>query len=166
MKKYILLLVLAIFMARCNFETPTQFSNAANATVLTTLGGEKATFKEVLSNYKGRKVLIDIWASWCADCIKGMPTINRLQSEFPEVVFLFLSVDKKNSAWKRGIQRFQMRGEHYNIPTGMRNGAFVDFVNLSWIPRYMVIDETGAISLFKATNSSDKSILAALKEIQ
>jgi hypothetical protein len=59
-----------------------------------------------------------------------------------------------------------MRGEHYNIPTGMRNGAFVDFVNLSWIPRYMVIDETGAISLFKATNSSDKSILAALKEIQ
>ena len=66
---------------------------------------------------------------------------------------------------EKRIQRFQMEGVHYNIPTGMRHGAFVDFVNLSWIPRYMVVDEMGAISLFKATNSSDKSILAALKEI-
>jgi thiol-disulfide isomerase/thioredoxin len=166
MKKYIPLLVLAVFMARCNFETPTQFSNKANATVLNSLSGDKATFKAVIAQYKGKKVFIDIWASWCADCIKGMPTIKRLQSEFPEVVFLFLSVDKKNSAWKKGIQRFQMNGEHYNIPTGMRNSALVDFVNLSWIPRYMVIDEMGAISLFKATNSSDKSILTALKPIQ
>ena len=165
MKKYIPLLVLAVFMTSCNFETPTQFSDEANATVLTSLAGEEATFKEVIAQYKGKKVLIDIWASWCADCIKGMPTIKRLQGEFPEVVFLFLSVDKKNSAWKKGIQRFQMEGVHYNIPTGMRHGAFVDFVNLSWIPRYMVVDEMGAISLFKATNSSDKSILAALKEI-
>jgi thiol-disulfide isomerase/thioredoxin len=166
MKKHIPILILAVFMSSCNFETPTQFSNKAYADVLTSLTGKKTTFKEVIGQYKGKKVLIDIWASWCADCIKGMPVIKRLQSEFPEVVFLFLSVDKKSSAWKKGIQRFQMKGAHYNLPKGMQNGAFVDFVHLSWIPRYMVIDETGAISLFKATNSSDKSIVSALKKIQ
>ena len=83
MKKYILLFVLAVFMTSCNFETPTQFSDEANAAVLTSLAGEEATFKEVIAQYKGKKVLIDIWASWCADCIKGMPTIKRLQGEFP-----------------------------------------------------------------------------------
>ena len=56
MKKYIPLLVLAVFMARCNFETPTQFSNEANATVLNSLSGDKATFKAVIAQYKGKKV--------------------------------------------------------------------------------------------------------------
>tara|TARA_B110000090_G_scaffold37995_2_gene41685 strand:+ start:4321 stop:4821 length:501 start_codon:yes stop_codon:yes gene_type:complete len=166
MKKYAIIVFVTLCLSSCNFETPVQFSETAKADILTSLSGEKVSFKEVIGQYNGKKVLIDIWASWCADCIKGMPVIKRLQSEFPEVVFLFLSVDRKNSAWKNGIQRFQMKGAHYNLSKGMRNGAFVDFVNLSWIPRYMVIDETGAISLFKATNSSDKSIVSALKKIQ
>ena len=150
MKNYIPIFILAVFFSSCNFETPTQFSDTAKTDVLNSLSGGKASFKEVIGQYQGKKVLIDIWASWCADCVKGMPTIKRLQREFPEVVFLFLSVDKKNTAWKRG----------------MRKGDFVDFVNLKWIPRYMVIDEIGEISLFKATNSSDKSIESALRKIQ
>ena len=166
MKNYIPIFILAVFFSSCNFETPTQFSDTAKTDVLNSLSGGKASFKEVIGEYKGKKVFIDIWASWCADCIKVMPIIKRLQREFPKVVFLFLSVDKKSSAWKKGIQRFQMKGAHYNLPKGMQNGAFVDFVHLSWIPRYMVIDETGAISLFKATNSSDKSIVSALKKNQ
>jgi|TARA_B110000238_G_scaffold194928_1_gene233434 thiol-disulfide isomerase/thioredoxin len=166
MKNYIPIFILAVFFSSCNFETPTQFSETAKTDVLNSLSGGKASFKEVIGQYQGKKVLIDIWASWCADCVKGMPTIKRLQREFPEVVFLFLSVDKKNTAWKRGIQRFEMIGEHYNLPKGMRKGDFVDFVNLKWIPRYMVIDEIGEISLFKATNSSDKSIESALRKIQ
>ena len=166
MKKYTIVLVLILFLSSCNFETPTQFSAPAYKAIFTSLTAEKLTFKEVIGQYKGKKVLIDVWASWCADCIKGMPGIKKLQSEFPEVVFLFLSVDKNSSAWKKGIQRFQMKGEHYNLQKGMNDGDFVDFVNLRWIPRYIVIDEAGAISLFKATNSSDMSIKAALKKIQ
>ena len=166
MKNYISILILAVFLSSCNFETPVQFSETAKADFLTSLTGEKTTFKEVIGQYKGKKVLIDIWASWCADCVKGMPVIKRLQREFPEVVFLFLSVDRKNSAWKKGIQRFEMKGEHYNLQKGMRKVDFVDFVHLSWIPRYMILDETGVILLFKATNSSDKSIVSALKKLQ
>ena len=45
----------------------------------------------------------------------------------------------------------------------MKTGEFVDFINLSWIPRYMVIDAQGKITLFKATSASDSAIVAALK---
>ena len=45
----------------------------------------------------------------------------------------------------------------------MNDGDFVDFINLGWIPRYMVINEQGEITLFKATNASDKNIIKALK---
>ena len=85
-----------------------------------------------------------------------------MQKEFPEVVFLFLSVDEGVNSWKRGIERFKIKGEHYNLPKGMKDGEFVDFLNLRWIPRYLVLDENGGITLYKAIKSSDKRIVEAL----
>jgi hypothetical protein len=46
----------------------------------------------------------------------------------------------------------------------MKNGDLVDFLNVSWIPRYLVVDEKGSITLFKATDASDKDIITALKK--
>lgn len=162
MKKLILLI--ALVFASCNFETPTQFSEKAYNDTLYSLDDTSTAFKEVINQYKGKKVLIDVWASWCADCIKGLPAIKNLQKEFPDVVFIFLSVDKKQNSWKNGIKRFNIEGEHYNLPNGMKDGDFVDFLNSSWIPRYVVVDEQGSISLFKATKASDKRIIEALKK--
>jgi hypothetical protein len=62
------------------------------------------------------------------------------------------------------VQRFKIQGEHYNLPKGMSDGDFVDFINSSWIPRYMVIDENQNISLFKATKASDTAIEKALNK--
>ncbi|APG65105.1 redoxin [Tenacibaculum todarodis] len=161
MKKLIVLITLVF--SSCNFETPTQFSEKANKDILYSLEDTPQTFKEVIDQYKGKKVLIDVWASWCADCVKGLPTVKELQTAFPEVVFLFLSVDKKSNSWKNGVRRFNIEGEHYNLPRGMKDGDFVDFLNANWIPRYVVVDEVGNISLFKATKASDKRIVKALE---
>lgn len=164
MMKKLILLAITIILTSCNFETPTQFSEKALNDTLITLDDSKITFKEVLNQYKGKKILIDVWASWCADCIKSLPKTKELQKEFPDVVFLFLSVDKRNSSWKKGIQRFGINGEHYNLPNGMKKGELVDFLSLRWIPRYLVIDKTGKIILFKATNASDSEIKEKLSE--
>ena len=80
------------------------------------------------------------------------------------MVFLFLSVDTGKEAWKNGIQRFQIKGKHFNLPKGMKVGTFVDFIDLSWIPRYMVINELGMITLFNATKASDSRLQKALKK--
>lgn len=160
MKK--LLLIIAIVFASCS-PPPTQFSEEALNDVAYSLNDNKLTIKEIINQNKGKKILIDVWATWCADCIKGMPKVASLQKEFPEVVFLFLSVDKNKNAWKNGIARFNIKGQHYNLPSGMKDGAFVDFLSTSWIPRYLVIDEQGNITLFKATSANDKDIVEALK---
>lgn len=164
MKKIILLLI--VVFTSCNSEKPTQFSDAAYKDMLIGLDNSKISLREVLYQNKGKKVLIDVWASWCKDCIAGVPKMKKIQKEFPEVVYLFLSVDRSNSSWKRAITKYNLIGEHFNLPKGMKDGAFVDFINLSWIPRYMVIDETGKITLFKATNASDKNIKEALQKIK
>ena len=156
-------LVLIILFASCTVEKPIHFSKAALNDTVYTLNNTVFTVEEMLQKYKGKKVLIDVWASWCGDCIKGFASVRNLQKEFPEVVFLFLSVDKSKNAWKNGIERFQLKGAHYNLPKGMKSGDFVDFINLGWIPRYMVLNEQGEITLFKATNASDSSLVEALK---
>ncbi|MFQ3297142.1 MAG: thiol-disulfide isomerase/thioredoxin [Polaribacter sp.] len=161
MKKTVLLFI--IVFASCNFERPTQFSELALKDTVHTINNTSFSIEEMLQKYKGKKVLIDVWASWCGDCMKGLPSVRNLQKEYPEVIFLFLSVDKNKSAWKKGIDRFQIKGAHYNLPKGIKSGEFVDFINLGWIPRYMVIDEQGKISLFKATSASASSVAEALK---
>jgi thiol-disulfide isomerase/thioredoxin len=162
MKKIYFLFIL--LCTSCNFDKPTEFSELALNDKVYDLNNTAFSIKEVLHQYKGKKVIIDVWASWCADCIRGLASVRNLQKEYPAVVFLFLSVDKNKDAWKNGIQRFQIKGEHYNLPKGMKSGEFVDFINLGWIPRYMVIDPQGNISLFKATSASDSVIKEALKK--
>ena len=156
-------LVFIIMFASCNTEKPIHFSEVALNDTVNSLNNIIFTIEEMLQKHKGKKVLIDVWASWCGDCIKGLPSVRNLQKEYPEVVFLFLSVDKNQDAWRKGIEIFQIKGAHYNLPKGMKSGDFVDFINLGWIPRYMVIDEQGKISLFKATSASDSAIVEALK---
>ncbi len=155
---------ISFIFASCIFVTPTQFSEKALNDTLFSLKGEKTTFKKIINQYKGKKVLIDVWASWCGDCIGGLPKVKMLQKEFPNVVFLFLSVDEDADRWKNGVERFKIIGEHYNLPKGMKNGDFVNFLGVSWIPRYLVVDEFGGITLFNATKSSDKKIVEALKK--
>lgn len=162
MKKIFFLLI--VIFASCNSEKPKQFSDKAMLEMLVTLDDSKITLREVLHAQKGKKIVIDVWASWCKDCISDFPKVKELQKEFPDVTFLFLSVDRSNPSWKKAIKKYNLLGEHYNLPKGMKEGDFVDFINLNWISRFMVIDEKGEIKLFKATKASDKKIIEALKK--
>ena len=164
MFKKISFLILVTILTSCNLETPTKFTKAALSEKVYNLNDEVTTFKEVREIHKGNKILIDVWASWCRDCIEGMPKVKELQKEFPEVVFLFLSVDEKKGSWKRGVKHYNVIGEHYNLPKGMKKGALVDFLNVSWIPRYVVIDENGKITVFNATDASGEEVISALKK--
>ena len=156
------LIVIMILLNSCNFEQPTTFSKEALNEVLVTQSGNSITLNKVLDKYQGKQVFIDVWASWCKDCLEGLPKLKSIQDENPETIFLFLSVDKTENAWRNGIKKYKISGEHYFIKTGW-DGALSDFLNLNWIPRYMLIDKKGEIKLFKATNLQDKAIVEAFK---
>lgn len=155
-------LILIVVTMSCNFETPTQFSEPALQDEFVGMDGETTNLEAILAKHQGERILVDVWASWCSDCIVGMPVLKQIQDEFPSVTYLFLSQDRSVGAWKKGIEKYEIRGEHYFIKRGS-NGPFSDFLNSNWIPRYMVIDEDGKITLFKAKKATDKRIKEALK---
>jgi thiol-disulfide isomerase/thioredoxin len=150
-----------IYLVSC--ERPTQFSSEALGETFLNWNEEEVTFKEIANQHKGSTVLIDIWASWCKDCIVTLPELKLLQKEYPEVKYVFLSLDRTPKSWKRGVERFQIQGEHYYMKEG-KKGPLGDFLNLWWIPRYVVLNEKGDIVLYKATKITDKNILEALKK--
>ena len=157
-----IILIVLVTLFGCNTETPTTFSEAAMNDNFISLQGESVQFKDILKQHEGQQIVIDVWATWCRDCIEGLPRLKKLQKEYPDAIYLFLSLDKKQEVWKRGIDRFKIEGEHYYMQSGW-DGAFGDFIDLDWIPRYMVIDSSGNIKLFKAIKANDKKIAKVLK---
>ncbi|MBU2951404.1 thioredoxin family protein [Tamlana agarivorans] len=157
MKKIVYLLVILLSFTACNAQTPAKFTEAVLNDTFLSLEGESVALKNILKVHEGKDIVIDIWASWCSDCIKGMPKVKALQEKHPDVAYVFLSLDRKLSAWKNGIKKYKVVGEHYYLDNGKKS-AFGDFVNIDWIPRYMVVDAEGNIKLFKAIEADDKKI--------
>ena len=149
---YLIILLISFFS--CNTESPTQFSAAALNDTFVTLEGDSITFKDILETHKGKTLLIDVWASWCGDCIKGMPKVKDLQKEYKDVSYIFLSLDKTQKAWKKGIGKYDVEGANYFVKSGW-DGAFAKFIDLDWIPRYMIVDAKGNIKLFEAVKADD-----------
>ena len=162
MKKIILLLFLSsLSILSCNKETPNQFSDTALQEQMLTVNGEPIAFESILEKHKGRTTLLIIWATWCRDCLGELPRIKEFQQQNKEADYVFLSLDKSIETWKNGISKFNIKGDHYLLPSGW-NGPFVDFIDLDWVTRYMVIDPIGKIKVFKAVKINNKDLRKSL----
>jgi len=166
MKKAIAILALIMATVSCsNAQQKTAFSNEALEGKLTTVEGTEITFKEVLEKYKGKTVLIEVWASWCSDCVKAMPKVKELQINNPDVVYIFISMDKAMDKWKTGIEKHDLKGNHFwvNDEKGMK-GAFGKAIDLDWIPRYIVLNKEGKVALYRAIETDFEKINKELNQ--
>lgn len=139
------------------------FPDSVKQVPLTQLGGEEIPFSEMIDKYKGKKVVIDYWASWCKDCVGGLPKVKDLQNitKDLDVVYVFLSIDKEEEKWKAAIDKFNIKGEHYWIKEGWKN-PFSNYIVTDWIPRYLLINEEGRITMSKVIRATDPKMLNAI----
>ena len=160
MKNFLFLIIL-FFSVYSVKAQENSFSSKALNDILLTNEEVEITFSEILDLYKGKNILIDIWAGWCSDCVKGMSKVKKIQKNNKNTVFLFLSLDRSIEKWQKAIKALNIEGEHYYIASGW-NGDFCSSLNLDWIPRYMVVNLEGEITLYKAIKADDKRISKAL----
>jgi thiol-disulfide isomerase/thioredoxin len=164
MKKSIFALALTISMFSCSKAQKTSFSAAALPINLTTTAGDSKAFSEILAAHKGKVTLVEVWASWCGDCVKAMPKIKAIQAEFPEVDYVFISADKTADKWAEGIAKHELTGAHYMMTDGMK-GAFGQAIDLDWIPRYIILDAQGKIITYRAIETDFETIQTTLKSL-
>ncbi len=165
MKKIVSLLSLALSLVACAQPNETEFKKEALENLMLTTSNDKITFQEILNKYEGQTIVVDVWASWCSDCIKGMPKVKALQEKYPDATYLFISMDKTYEAWVKGIEKYEVKGEHYMATDGMK-GIFGKSISLDWIPRYMVVDKDGKIALYKVIEADDKKLIKTLESFK
>ncbi|UWY26668.1 TlpA disulfide reductase family protein [Flavobacterium sp. TR2] len=163
--KQLALIVIAFITFSCSQAQKTSFSKEALSEKLLAVDGSQVAFKDILQKYKGKNLVIEVWASWCGDCVKAMPKLKALQAANPNVSYLFISADKTADKWIAGIEKHELKGEHFMLIDGMK-GAFGKAIDLDWIPRYIVIDRFGKIVLYRAIETDFDKINETVKETQ
>jgi thiol-disulfide isomerase/thioredoxin len=117
-----------------------------------------------LSDFKGKVVYVDVWATWCGPCLREMPHSEKLQEEFKgkDVVFLNVSVDEHAAVWSAMVKQRDIKG--YNVHAG--KGAPVSQIyGISSIPRYILVDKDGNLVDGNATRPSNPQIKLQLEKL-
>ena len=125
-----------------------------------------------LSDLKGKVVYMDFWASWCGPCRREMPASRELQERFADekdVVFLYVSIDDSEAAWRQAMEQEQLGGVHL-FSQGWQSAAPVAY-GVEGIPSYFLIHKDGTIANAHAPRPSagealDAEIRAALSHGQ
>ncbi|TBX70005.1 TlpA family protein disulfide reductase [Flavobacterium silvisoli] len=165
MKKIaVILVVIMIAFAFSTFQKES-FSKESLDQKLITPENTEITFKEILKKHHGKPTVIEIWASWCGDCVKAMPKVKEMQAANPNVDYVFISMDKAFDKWHSGIAKHELKGDHYWATGGMK-GTFGKSIDLDWIPRYIVLDGKGKIQIYRAIETDFDKINKTLKNLQ
>lgn len=165
MKKIIVVLIALATFSCTSTAQKTEFSKEALSETLLATDGSQVAFKDILKKYKGKTLVIEVWASWCGDCVKAMPKLKELQASNPDVAYLFISMDKTADKWKTGIEKHELKGGHFMANDQMK-GVFAKAVDVDWIPRYIVVDKSGKIALYRAIETDFDKIKTTLKNLK
>lgn len=116
----------------------------------------------VLSDYKGKVIFLNLWATWCGPCLAEFPSIQSLYSDMnDDVVFLMVSQEEFET-----VKAFSSR-ESYTFPFMVAAGEMPGVFETNVIPTTYIIDRSGTIVVkhVGATNWADESVKTFLKSL-
>ena len=97
----------------------------------------------LLSQFKGKYVLLDFWASWCKPCRAGNPELIRLYKKYKERGIEFISIADDNGnedKWKLAIEK-----DNVNIWRHILDKEIGNTYAVHTIPLQILIDPNGKI---------------------
>ena len=122
-------------------DAPTMRGKMAPGFTLATLDGKKVS----LSDYKGRPVLVNFWATWCGPCKVEMPWFEQFHKQYAAQGFEILGLTDDVDAGKDAIAKVaQKTGATY--PILLTDGKVqTAYGGLDYLPMSFYIDRRGVI---------------------
>ena len=128
-----------------------------------------------LSDFKGKYVYIDLWATWCGPCKVEIPFLKKLEAKYHDknIEFVSISVDdarrsgtmeKAHDAWKTMVTEKKLTGVHLFTGSGWE-ADFVQDYKVNGIPRFIVIAPDGTIVNADAPRPSSKKLIVLFEEL-
>ena len=134
--------ILALFEAYRNIMP----GETAATSVLKDTEGNDHTFAE----FRGKTLVIDVWATWCSSCLAKMPDFIALREKYKgdqRIEFITVSIDRKEvkDGWLAAIAKRKMDGMLNLYPDCSFESQFESDYHISGVPRYIIIDRKGKI---------------------
>ncbi len=118
---------------------------------------DKEGKKVSLTDFKGKVVLVDVWATWCGPCKAQIPHLEKLEKEYhgKDIVFISVSVDEKKDKWLNMIKKDNLGGVQL-----WANGfsKICKDYSIKGIPRFMLFDKEGNIISVDAPRPSEPKL--------
>ncbi|QJD97853.1 AhpC/TSA family protein [Mucilaginibacter robiniae] len=113
-----------------------------------------------LSDYKGKYVMIDFWASWCMPCRQENPNVVKLYNQYKDkgLNILGISLDEKKANWQQAITADKLTWQH---ASDLKNfeGPTERLYHIEAIPSNFIIDPQGKIIAKNVTGADLESFL-------
>jgi cytochrome c biogenesis protein CcmG, thiol:disulfide interchange protein DsbE len=99
-----------------------------------------------LSQFRGKVVLLEFWATWCPPCRATIPELVSIQQKYKnrDFVVLGISIDDEGAGLRTELLNFS-KEFHINYPVLMGNEAVEHEYKVWSIPRSFLIDKEGRI---------------------
>lgn len=109
-----------------------------------------------LSDFRGKVIYMDLWATWCGPCIQESPFFEALSKKYEgkDIVFLPVSTDSRATTWKS-----YLKVHHKDLPQYIsQDQALKDGWCVMYIPRFILIDRDFKIVNAYAPRPSEEEI--------
>ena len=121
-----------------------------------------------LSDFKGKVLYLNFWASWCKPCVKKMENLKSIQPELKRagVQFVNISLDKSKDTWKNTIANKGFEDAIHLYADGEISGGVAATYGVKILPQYFIIDKDGFFSRKPKSNDllSIQNFLAELNQ--
>jgi thiol-disulfide isomerase/thioredoxin len=116
-----------------------------------------------LSKFKGKFVVIDVWATWCGPCKYESPYFEKMAIKYKKenVVFVAISSDKDEKAWFLDAKNKSKSVQQFHLESMV---AFSKDYNVNSIPRFILIDDEGKIYNSTMPRPSEASFEMVLRK--
>ena len=97
-----------------------------------------------ISNYKGKILILDFWATWCGPCIAAMPKIEKLQTKYNDKIQIMPVTYEDKTKVTRFLSNMK-KVKAVNIWSAVNDSILVNLFPHNGIPYYVWIDQNGKV---------------------